>query len=66
MNVIDKMINEECYKSKKLRELACECSFEKSQEMRKQQDESYKKFMFLKKLNKEMGKIKNVCDTTQK
>ena len=65
MKFINDMINEECQKSKRLRELACECNFEKGVEIRKKQNESYKKFVFLKNLNKEMGKIKNVCDTTQ-
>lgn len=66
MNAINKIINEECYKSKRLRQLANECNFEKNQEIRKQQDQSYKRFVFFKNLNKEMGKIKNVCDTTKK
>lgn len=58
MNFINRMIKEECYKSKKLRQLSCECGFEKGEKLREQQDKHYKKFLFLKNLSKEMEKTK--------
>lgn len=58
MKVLDKKIEESCKNSRKLREiyLGTELSYNKSIEIRKQQDNEYKKMMFFKKLKKELEK----------
>ena len=49
---LTKYVGEQKRKSIELRKLATETKdFEKSKELRKLQDEQYKKYMFLKKLN---------------
>ena len=56
MNVIQKRMREELYKSKTLRSLTFSnnISYSKGLEIRKKQDESYKKWQFYKNLNKAM------------
>lgn len=53
MNIIQKRMKEELYKSKNLRTLTFSdnISYDKGLEIRKKQDESYKKFLFFKNLN---------------
>lgn len=58
MRQISDMINEEVIKSKKLRELALDLKPDKSKKIREQQDYHYKKFLFLKKLNKTISESK--------
>ena len=54
---LTKYVGEQKRKSIELRKLATETKdFEKSQELRKKQDEQYKKYIFLKKLNS----VKNI------
>lgn len=49
---LTKYVGEQKRKSIELRKLATETKdFEKSQELRKQQDKEYQKYLFLKKLN---------------
>lgn len=49
---LTKYVGEQKRKSIELRKLATETKdFEKSKELRKLQDEQYKKYMFLKRLN---------------
>lgn len=56
MNVIQKRMREELYKSRTLRELTFSdnISYDKGLEIRKKQDESYKRWQFYKNLNKAM------------
>lgn len=58
MKVLDKKIEESCINSRKLREiyLGTKLSYNKSIEIRKQQDNEYKKMMFFKKLKKVLEK----------
>lgn len=51
---LQKIINEQMRKSKKLQEISfdSELSYNKSKEIRELQDKEYKKFLFLKNLNK--------------
>lgn len=45
-------------KSLSLSNLAKDCKYDKSVEIRKDQDEAYKKFIFYKNLNKAIGEKK--------
>lgn len=59
MSELDKKIMEHYRNSKKLREIYAgndKISFGKGKELQKQQDDEYRKMMFLKKLRKEMNK----------
>lgn len=58
MKLTDK-VREENIKSNKLRKLASQVNnMEKAKELRKQQDEAYKKFLFFKNLNNVKNKNK--------
>lgn len=52
MRDLNEKINDLCIKSIKMRREAYGLDFDKSQELRKQQDEVYKKYMFLKNMKK--------------
>ena len=59
MSVIDREIEKHYKKSKELRNMYIgndKISYEKGKELQKQQDDEYKKMMFLKNLRKEMLK----------
>lgn len=60
MREISKKIKEEFVKSKKLSELALGMKYEQSIEVRKEQDKSYKKWLFFKNLNNAMSDNKQV------
>lgn len=51
---ISKKINEEFTKSRNLLDVASKANFDKSIELRKEQDKSYKKWLFFKNLDKAM------------
>lgn len=54
-----KKIREEAYKSRKLGELNLDLSYSQAIQRKKEQEYHWKKFNFLKLLNKEMHRIEN-------
>lgn len=60
MKVISDKIGKEIKKSVALRSLALDDKCDNNFKVREEQEKVYKKIQFLKKLNKEMEKTKNV------
>ncbi len=56
MKSLNEKINEERIKSQKLRESAWETEFHRCQEIRKEQQKHWQKFLFLKELRKALEK----------
>lgn len=62
MKSLEKKVKDEYYKSKALRNIeqlnSANISYEQSMKIRKEQNDSYVKYLFFQKLNKEMEKSK--------
>lgn len=58
MKILNKKIIEECKKAKTLREQAFLTTYDKAQEIRKEQQKIYDKYIFLKNLEKAIGEVK--------
>lgn len=57
MKNLNQMINEACMKSKAMRKTNWELNYDDAVALRKQQNEVYKKRLFLKNMKKAMEKI---------
>lgn len=57
MRTLNQMINDACMKSKAMRRTSWELNYDDATALRKQQDEVYKKWQFLKQMKKAMEKV---------
>ena len=57
MKNLNQMINEACTKSKAMRRTSWELNYDDAVALRKQQDEVYKKWLFLKNMKKAIEKV---------
>lgn len=56
MKALNDMINKTCIKSKAMRKASWELNYDDAVALRKQQDEVYKKWLFLKNMKKAIEK----------
>ena len=57
MKNLNQMINDTCIKSKAMRKTSWELNYDDAMALRKQQNEVYKKWLFLKNMKKAIEKV---------